>query len=326
MKMSSSRRSASAHVYTGLGSWGMPTIDPEGLAALALLRFVDIPFSVTSGASRSMTPANTLPVVIFEKRSGSGNVVVAGLAELIAMLASDVSLPDPNKSLTPFMVAESTAFVSLIQSRFGPAQLHEMYRIDQNYNHIHHLMLEKERSFPLNRILPYLRRNEIRRSLHGRTENSVYFDAKIALTALATRLGESKKFFYGDEPTVLDAVVFGYLASVMYIPTPESRLRSQISKHNNLIDFVRRVVEVHFDTDDIRINGDFDAEELAARWNDDAQQRARRATEGAPTEDTSAISAEEKERQRWNNYFIWGSVAAFATHMLLGSEIEFDVS
>lgn len=304
----------------------MPTIDAEGLATLALLRFVDIPFTLTSGASRNMTPANALPVVVFRRGSNSKSTVVAGLAQLIGLLASEISLPDPNKSLTPFMVAESTAFVTLLQSRFGPARLHELFRINQNYAAIYHTMLERERSFPLNRLLPLLRRNEVQRSLNDQTESSVYFNAKIALAALSTRLGDGKKFFYGNEPTVLDAVAFGYLASVMYTPLPKSQLRPQISAHKNLVEFIRRISEGYFTEGGARIDGEFDAEELAARMEDDVQQRARRATEGSPTDDIEEMTPEEKERKRWNSYFIWGSIAAFAAHILLGSEIELDIS
>lgn len=320
------RGKVTAHVYTELGSWGMPTIDAEGLAALALLRFVDVPFTVTSGASRTMTVANTLPVIIFD--NGNECATCAGLASLVRHLASDLTLPDPNKSLTSFMVAESTAFVSLVQSRFGPARLHEFFRNNRNFADIFHTLLEKERSFPLNRFLAYTRRSEVLRSLKDQTDASLYFNADIALTALSTRLGEGKKFFYGNEPTVLDAMVFGYLASVMYTPLPQSPLREHISSYKNLVDFVFRITETFFSGEDgsVGIDGQFDAEALAQQRRDDVFNSSRNATSGDPSENPDSLSEEEKERQRWNSYFIWGSVAAFAAHVLLGNEIELNTS
>lgn len=326
--MSSPWGNVTADVYTELGSWGLPTIDAEGMAALTLLRVVDIPFTVTAGASRSMTAANMLPVVIFDKGDGSTCSPCAGLASLVSFLASDVSLPDPNKSLTSFMVAESTAFLSLIESRFGPALLFELFSNNRNYAVIYHTLLEKERSFPLNRILPFLRRNEINRSLSNQTSEALYFNAGVALAALSTRLGDGKKFFYGNEPTVLDAIVFGYLSSIMYTPLPSSQLREQISSFKNLVDFIRRIKDLYFSGEDdgVQIDGQFDAEALAEKRKEDAQNASRHTTEGGPTENPDSLSNEEKERRRRNSYFIWGSVAAFATHVLLGNEIELDIS
>ncbi|CDF38948.1 unnamed protein product [Chondrus crispus] len=39
-----------ARIYTPSGGWGLPTIDPDSLEAIALLRFADIPFCVYPGA------------------------------------------------------------------------------------------------------------------------------------------------------------------------------------------------------------------------------------------------------------------------------------
>lgn len=325
--MSGRRGDLIANVYTELGGWGMPTVDAEGLAALALLRFADLPFTVAPGASRNMTNANILPVVVFNRGAKKSPSMCAGLASLVALMASDMSLPDLNSSLTPFMVAESTAFTSLMQSRFAPARQFELFRDSRNYAVVYHTLLEKERSFPLNLIVPYMRRREINNSLRNETPSSVYFNSSVALTAISTRLGEGKKFFYGDSPTVLDAVVFGYLASVMYTPLPVSKLRVQIAKFKNLVDFVQRISETYFGgSESVQIDGHFDAEEISSRLENDILQQSRPVTGGDPLEDSKSETEEEKQRKKWNHYFIWGSVAAFAAHVLLGNDVEIDLS
>lgn len=325
--MSERREDLIANVYTELGGWGMPTIDAEGLAALALLRFADVPFTVTSGASRSMTNANILPVIVFDRGSKKSPSMCAGLASLVALMTSDMSLPDLNSSLTPFMVAESTAFTSLLQSRFAPTRMHELFRDSRNYAVIYHTLLEKERSFPLNRVLPFVRRREVKSSLQNETSSSLYFNSGVALTALSTRLGDGKKFFYGDKPTVLDAVVYGYLASVMYTPLPVSKLRAQVAKFRNLVDFAQRITETYFGgSESVHIDGYFDANEVTSQIEDDIRQNSRQATDGDPLENTKDESEEEKQRKKWNRYFIWGSVAAFAAHVLLGNDMEIDLS
>lgn len=319
-----------ARLFTECGGWGLPTIDADGLAAIALLRFADIPFSVSTGASPSMTSANVLPVVIFDNKNSSEPSVCAGLPSLIALFTADLALPDPNKHLTPFMIAESTAFATLVTSRFGPARLFEFFINDKNYADIYHSLLEKGSGFPLNRVLPFMRRREIRRSLQDRQPQSLYFDAGIALAALSTRLGERNKFFYGDEPSVLDAIVFGYLAPVLYIPLPSTELRGQVADFSNLVAFVARIRQLFFAREGERLIGELDGDSILEARRQEVERKAREAsnTENGSRRQTSSASAEETEaeleRKRWNRYFIWGSVAVFAVHVLIGTEIEFD--
>lgn len=322
--------SVTARLFTESGGWGLPTIDADGLAAIALLRFADIPFSVSTGASPSMTSTNVLPVVIFENENTSEPSVCAGLPSLIALFTADLALPDLNHHLTPFMIAESTAFATLVTSRFGPARLYDFFLDDKNYADIYHTLLKKDSAFPLNRLLPFMKRREIRNSLRDQQPQSLYFDAGIALAALSTRLGDRNKFFYGDEPSVLDAIVFGYLAPVLYIPLPDTELRGQIAKFGNLVAFVGRVRQLFFVRDGERLIGELDGDSILEARREEVERKSRTAsnTENSSERTNNRASAEETEaeveRKRWNNYFIWGSLAVFAIHVLLGTDIEFD--
>jgi len=190
--------------------------------------------------------------------------------------------------------------------------------------------LEKESKFPLNAVLPFLKRREIKRSLKDRRPDALYFDAGIALAALSTRLGERNKFFYGEEPSVLDAIVFGYLATVLYIPLPSTDLRGQIAKHSNLVAFVGRIRQLYFAKDTLgsgnQLIGELDGESILEAKRQEALKRSRESSsaDDARHGGASDESEADKERKKWNNYFIWGSIAAFAAHILLGSEIEFE--
>ncbi|CAN8071050.1 unnamed protein product, partial [Agarophyton chilense] len=315
-----SQWSVTARIYTEAGGWGLPTVDADGLAAIALLRFCDVSFALCPGASRSMTTANVLPVVMFEHADSVEPSVCAGLPSLIALLTANLTLPDPNQALTPVMIAESTAFATLLTSRFAPARLYEWFLVNSNYDDIYHTLLENDTAFPLNRVLPFLKRRQIMRQLADRRPDSLYFDAGIALAALSTRLGERNRFFYGDRPSVLDAIVFGYLATVLYVPLPCSQLRVHVAKYPNLVSFVARVQQSFFARQGERIVGELDADALVEQRRREATREARRAEQ--PT--TKSLSEEEITRQRWNRYFIVASVAAFAAHVLLGTEIELE--
>jgi hypothetical protein len=341
---SAPHRQVSARLYTGTGGWGLPTIDPDALSAHALLRFTNIPYSAVAAPSSIAEP----PVTVFARSPsspGPSAEAAHGFAGLVGLLAADPGLPDPNQSLTPFMTAESTAFATLVSARFTPARLYEFYIKSCNYDDIYHKILAQAGPFPLNRIVPFL----CRRAMHsafratGKSPTEAYFDAGIALAALSTRLGDRSKYFYGDKPSVLDAVVFGQLAVVLFVPLPDGQLRAMVAAHANLVNFVRRIKEEFFPEDERRgWGGDLDPEEIAHARQAGADRRAaeqRRAEaeagaaraaqmEGQGYDEDKAPHDEaddEAVRRRHNAYFIYGSVAVFAAHLLFGSEIEFDI-
>ncbi|GMS99172.1 hypothetical protein PENTCL1PPCAC_21347 [Pristionchus entomophagus] len=75
------------------------------------------------------------------------------------------------------------------------------------------------------------------------TPDELHHIAKEDLKAISAFLGD-KPFFGGDWPTTLDATMFGHLASLIYIPTPEGILTNCITvTYPNLGQFVERIKE-----------------------------------------------------------------------------------
>lgn len=338
--MSEMTSRATARLYTGAGGWGLPSIAADDLSAHALLRFGGIPYSTTAAPS----PPNDALVVVIDAsdKPSSSSDTAHGLPGLLGLLSSNPALPDPNPNLTPFMTAESTAFATLVTTRFAPARMFEFYVNDANYEDIYHTVLSRSQPFPLNRILPYLARRAICRSfeINGKSPTEVYFDAGIALAALSTRLGERNKYFYGDKPSALDAIVFGQLLPVLTIPLRDSQLRSMIAAHNNLVQFVMRVRREYFPYDpNQNWTTELDPEEIARVRQEGADRRAaeqrrvdaereaaRAARRDARGDNDSSVDEDEEARhERHNKYFLYGAVAVFLAHLLLGSEIDFEV-
>lgn len=323
-----------AHLYTEGGRHkGLPNIDAASLSAHALLRICGVRYAVTAGASRSLTSAGTLPVVIFDTPTGPSTA--AGLPPLIEALSSDDSLPSPNAHLTPFMSAESSAFCALVSASIDPARRHELFVDEANHADVARALAPAGLSWPLSAIVPAVQRRETVRSLAGREASSLFADAERAIAALATRLGGSK-FFYGAKPSALDAVVFGQLAAALVVPLPRARLRPIVAQHANLVAFVNRVRDAFFAEEADDWEGAVDCEEAAALAREEAERRAveestrkaaeekeREAREGRPP--PSSETPEETEQKQGNVYFVWTAVAVFAAHMLLSNEIEFSL-
>lgn len=361
--MSAQRPRVTARLYTPPAAWGLPTVDADGLSCHALLRFAAIPYSEVAGGALGAADA---PITVLQRAAGAGAgspgggaggppTTAHGLSGLIGTLASDPRLPDPNPALTPFMAAESTAFATLVAARFAPARAHEFFLKDANYADLWHAALAAADPFPLNRIVPARARRHVRDrfAAAGKTPAEAYFDAGIALAALATRLGDRARFFYGDRPSVLDAVVFGQLATVLLAPLPDAQLRAMVAAHPNLVQYVLRIRRDFFPDEGEGAGegagagapsrgswgADLDADTVAAGRRAAAERRAAEAQAKARPHGSSAgkpqsagadaaDAAEESEddrRIRHNWYFLYGAVAVFAGHILFGSEIELEL-
>lgn len=318
----------------------MPSIVSDDLSAHALLRFGKIQYSTVAFPSPPNEPL--VAVIDVADKTRSSTDIAHGLAGLLGLLSSNPALPDPNPALSPFMTAESTAFATLVTTRFAPARVYEIYLNDTNYEDIYHTVLSKSRPFPLNRILPYMARRAMQHSfeVNGKNPTELFFDAGIALAALSTRLGNRNKYFYGDTPSALDAIVFGQLLPVLVIPLRDSQLRSIVAAHTNLVQLVIRIRQEFFPHDPHqRWTVELDPDELARARKEDADRRAaqqrrldvdRETAEAARREargenDLELNEDDEARHQRHNKYFLYGTVAVFLAHLLFGNEIDFEI-
>ncbi|KAJ1734833.1 hypothetical protein LPJ61_000862 [Coemansia biformis] len=74
-----------------------------------------------------------------------------------------------------------------------------------------------------------------------RSAHPVYAQAAEYLAVLSLKLG-SKQYFFGDRPSTLDAVVYGYLSPIIRVALPQDTLRTAIvDKHPNLAAHCERI-------------------------------------------------------------------------------------
>jgi hypothetical protein len=61
---------------------------------------------------------------------------------------------------------------------------------------------------------------------------------------LSSKLGDNK-YFCGDKPCSLDALIFGYLAPLLKAPLPSDRLQLHLSSMPNLVRFVESIISIY---------------------------------------------------------------------------------
>ncbi|MGI9435500.1 MAG: glutathione S-transferase family protein [Geminicoccaceae bacterium] len=89
----------------------------------------------------------------------------------------------------------------------------------------------------------YLRRN-MRHALHeqglGRhTQQELYALGRADLRAVAVLLG-NRAYFYGDGPTTIDAIAYGFLANILFVPI-ETELKQLALEYDNLRIYCERL-------------------------------------------------------------------------------------
>lgn len=105
---------------------------------------------------------------------------------------------------------------------------------------------------PLRPLIGRVVRKTIAKSLymHGlgrHSQSELYGLACDDLTALSTML-DGKPYFFGEEPTELDATAYGFLAQVLWAPGPR-RTRQHMERTGNLPAFCERIKRTFYEGD-----------------------------------------------------------------------------
>ncbi|GJQ10090.1 hypothetical protein GpartN1_g1881.t1 [Galdieria partita] len=318
--------SAQIILYQDSGAWGIPSTCPKCTALQTLLRFADVTYAVSPGdASPSMTEQNELPVL--RVASDKEDVVVPGLESCVEALSS-VGY-DAYGGLTPAQIAETKAFSCLILDRLDLVRQYEWYLADNNFNRCTSKVRYQSASLPVRYVLTRLERHEIRKRLNVTPwiqRGQIYQVAKECLEVLSTRLGERRKYFYGDTPRLLDALVFGEIVAQLYAPVPHGRLRQMILEYPNLLKFVENIRQTYFS------NGMDEMQHFERNDQSNQTSPIRTAYEAAVQRTKQVFSSKketspiEEARKARNRNFIIAAATSFLIFLLLGNDVEVQVS
>ena len=116
---------------------------------------------------------------------------------------------------------------------------------DGNYGKVTKKVYSALMSFPIREIQLFFYRKDVLRQLEVlkiATDEDAFQIGEEVFESLSGKLGE-QKYFFGDLPSSLDAIVFGHLACQYFAPMPEEGLRAQLEVHSNLVRFVTRMSE-----------------------------------------------------------------------------------
>ncbi|GIY15459.1 metaxin-2 [Caerostris darwini] len=209
---------------------------PDNAACLsvkAFLRMCDLNFQIEMRTNaESMSPSGSLPFL------RCGKFIIADVEPIINFVQAK------GKSLSNHLdnseKADMKAYISLVNIVLHNAELYVSWCDSSTLQEVTKPRFISSLPWPVNHFLCWQTKHEV----YDMVDNCCY--------ALSERLG-TQKYFFGDRPTELDAIVFGHLFAILTTPLPDNRLCTIVREYQNLVDLCQRI-----DVDYFQKNADED--------------------------------------------------------------------
>ncbi|OZJ07042.1 hypothetical protein BZG36_00099 [Bifiguratus adelaidae] len=230
------------------GALDCPSLDPACLAVETYIRLSGLPYQRQLVNNPNASPTGDLPVLIDDR------IWVSGYDRVMSQLIKTGN--DLDKHLTAQQKALAKGYMSLLQTTMQDCLLFSWYHDAKNYTSNIRPSLAHLIPFPYRYIVPMQMRKRAKARLvpygveltEADKNRSVFERAREANRAesvstlmeggwhhmftrvregyktLQTKLGD-QKFFFGDSPSTLDCVAFGYLSLHYFPKLARDRLR-----------------------------------------------------------------------------------------------------
>jgi glutathione S-transferase len=228
------------HIFGRMPNVPLPDPSPFCMKADVLLKMSGVPYRVdTSGFSKA--PKGKQPYIVFRDRKIPDSTFIRWHLEKEHLVEFDKGLNAQEK-------ATAWAFEKMCEDHLYQASISERWLIDENFK-IGPANFFNEAPALLRPLIAWKVRRDVRKAIyaHGIGRHSTDEIAQLAardLAALAAQLGD-KPYFMGNEPTGIDATVFGFVASAL-CPAFKTQSRIAAESHPNLIAYNQRMMAKYY--------------------------------------------------------------------------------
>ncbi|XP_022336981.2 metaxin-2-like [Crassostrea virginica] len=213
------------------------------LAVQTFLKMCNLPFtSELRTNAEEMSPSGSVPFL------QAGAFLVSDFDPIVSFVG--LRGFQLNKDLSETERAELRAYCSMVERILGNAEKYLSWIMDTIAVEVTQPRVGAVHPWPLNWMIPMLKKSEVRAQLKSigwadRTLEEVLNEVKSCCQALSERL-EQQKYFFGDSPTELDALVFGHLFALLTIQLPAVDIAGDIKEFVNLTEFCQRIEAKYF--------------------------------------------------------------------------------
>lgn len=222
--------------------WGLPNFSPFCLKLETWLRMANLPYQAPQcGIPLGKAPKHKLPYIVDRGQSiGDSSLII----DYLKATYGDTL----DNSLSPQQLAVSAAFQRLIEENLYWPVLYSRWLDPRNRQIIARKVFGPLP--PLIRdLVPLLVRRKMRRDMQGQgigrhSEAEIYAIGCRDLDAVALFL-DDKPFFWGETPTSIDAVLFGFIANLLWAPI-DNPIKAHAARHPQLDTYCRRMWDRYY--------------------------------------------------------------------------------
>nr|CAD7567830.1 unnamed protein product [Timema californicum] len=210
------------------------------LAVQTYLKMCDLNFEVEQRYNaENMSPSGRVPFI------KCGAFLISELDPIISFVNNKgISLVDKLDSSDK---ADMRAYMSLVNTVLGSAEMYICWCDETCYNEVTKPRYGSVYPWPLNRYLPYQKKQHVVKKLavlgwSQKSLDEVYQEVENCCKSLSERL-EKKDYFFGARPSDIDALLYGHLYTILTTPIPQinDKLANIIRGHEPLIKFVKHM-------------------------------------------------------------------------------------
>jgi glutathione S-transferase len=222
-------------LYTFGPAFGLPDPSPFVMKAETLLKMAKLPYRADSGGF-SKAPKGKLPYI------EDDGAVIADSTFIRWHIEKKYNI-DFDRGLDAGQKAIAWAFEKLIEDNLYWVVVHDRWVDDANFRKGPIRFFDKVPA-PIRPLVVPMIRGKVRGALQGHgmgrhSDEEIQALGKRSIDAVADFLG-GKPFFFGAEPTGVDATVFAFVAGTL-CPHFTSRTRTAAERHENLRRYVGRM-------------------------------------------------------------------------------------
>ncbi len=228
-------------LYQFAPAFGLPNTSSFCLKLETYLRMAEIPFESVYTIEMGKAPKGKMPYIEDgDTKIGDSNFIIDYLKQTYGDRL--------DARLTPSEQAISLAMRRLIEENLYWVMVHNRWIEPDNWEKTKAVFF-KDLPPLLRAIVPNIGRKSIQKQLqgHGMGKHSsaeIYAIGIVDLIALSDFLAD-KPFFFGNEPTSLDASAYGMLANILGTPF-DSPIKDRAQQLNNIVAYCARIRDRYY--------------------------------------------------------------------------------
>ncbi|VDN01419.1 unnamed protein product [Thelazia callipaeda] len=213
------------------------------LAVQAFLKMAELPVHLEERPNAEfMSPSGKVPFLKLQ------TILIPGFQPIVDFVAKrGVNL---SAGLTDAEQADMYAHMALLEEMLRNIEIYMMWIDNRNYWQVTENRYGSVYSWPLNVILPRLKRREMSRYLNAlgwknKSEECIIDLADRCFKSISSKLA-SNDYFLSKSPTALDALAFGHLYTILTTELPNMDLANCLRRYSNLTEFCQKIDKQYF--------------------------------------------------------------------------------